>query len=279
MSIAERLRTWLREPLVHFLLAGLAVFLFSAWRGEAVDPASRTIVIDAPLVERLTANWAQTWNRAPTTAEVDDIIRDYIREEVYYREAKRLGLDADDAIVRRRLATKMEALADSAVETAAPDDAILQAWLDKAPQKYAADPVYSFDQVYVGGNDPDTARARAQALLDALKRGNDWMRLGDPLSLPRSVEATGKGEIARRFGPDFADALGSVPRGGWRGPFASGFGLHLLRVRDVRLPGKPVLADVRQAVENDWRAATAEARRAKAYQALLDGYTIRIAKP
>lgn len=279
MPMVDRLRLWLREPLVHFLLAGFAVFLFSAWRGEAVDPASRTITLSAEQVERLAATWAQTWNRAPTPGEVDEIIRDYVREEIYYREAKRMGLDADDAIVRRRLASKMESFADSSVENTAPDDATLQGWLDKAPQKYAADPVYSFDQVYIGGNDPDAVRARAEALLQALATGADWARLGDPLSLPRSVEATNKTEVIRSFGPDFANALANQPKGKWSGPVASGFGLHLVRVRSVAVPGKPKLATVRQAVENDWRAATAEARRANAYQALLDGYTIRIKKP
>ncbi len=277
--MAERLRIWLREPLVHFLLLGFVVFVFSAWRGEAVDPDSRTITLNAEQVERLTATWAQTWNRAPTRVEIDDIIRDHVREEVYYREAKRMGLDADDPIVRRRLASKMESFVDSSVENTVPSDATLQAWLDKMPQKYAADPVYSFDQLYIGGNDPDVARGRAQRLLAALAQGADWASLGDPLPLPRSLETTSKTEIVRSFGPDFAEALGREPKGSWSGPVMSGFGLHLVRIRSVTVPGKPRLVDVRQAVENDWRAATGEARRAKAYQALLDGYTIRIAKP
>jgi hypothetical protein len=50
-------------------------------------------------------------------------------------------------------------------------------------------------------------------------------------------------------------------------------------LRELQMPAKPILSDVRQAVENDWRAATYQAREAKAYQALLDGYSIRIEKP
>ena len=40
-----------------------------------------------------------------------------------------------------------------------------------------------------------------------------------------------------------------------------------------------LLAEVRRKVENDWRATTAKQREAKAYQALLDVYTIKIEKP
>ena len=272
-------RTILREPLLHFLIAGLAIFGFSAWRGEAVDPASRTIMINAEQVENLTTRWAQTWQRPPTGAEIDGMIRDYIKEEVYYREAKRLGLDDDDAIIRRRLRSKMEFLAGAEIENAAPSDATLQAWLDKNPAKYAADARYSFDQIYLTANDADAARDRATTLLARLNKGDDWQEFGDSISLPPSLEDAAKANVAREFGDGFAASLAAQRIGGWAGPVASGFGLHLVRLRAVKTSDKPNLAQVRQTVENDWRAATLADREAKAYQALLDGYTIRIAKP
>jgi len=39
------------------------------------------------------------------------------------------------------------------------------------------------------------------------------------------------------------------------------------------------IAQVRQRVENDWRAANRRNAEAAAYQALLDGYTIKIESP
>lgn len=59
----ERLRGLRREPLVHFLLGGLAIFLFFAWRGTEVDPASRTVVIDRAQVESLAEQYTQTFRR------------------------------------------------------------------------------------------------------------------------------------------------------------------------------------------------------------------------
>jgi peptidyl-prolyl cis-trans isomerase C len=103
---------WLREPLVHFLAAGLAVFAFAALRDAPVDPASRTIIVSEKQVSRLVAQWQTAWGRTPTQREIDALIRDHIKEEVYYREAQRLGLDEDDPIIRRRLRAKMEDLGD-----------------------------------------------------------------------------------------------------------------------------------------------------------------------
>lgn len=279
MALTSHFKTILREPLTHFILAGLAIFGLSGLQEVPVDPESRTIRIDEAQVSRLTTGFAQSWQRPPSRQEVDGLIRDYIREEIYYREAIRLGLDKDDPIVRRRMRSKMEFLSRSEIESAAPTDATLQAWLDRSPARYANDAAYSFDQLYVAGNDPSRARRRALSIQQALASGVSEKNLGDPLSIPENMENARYSDISRTFGEDFARALKSLPVGRWIGPVASGFGAHVVRVRAVTIPQKPSLADVRQRVENDWREATIEAREARAYQALLDGYRIKIDRP
>lgn len=241
-----------------------------------MDPASRTIVIDEARVARLVAGWQATWRRAPTQAEVDALIREAIREEIYYREALRLRLDQDDPGIKRRLRLKMEYLAGAAVDNAVPGDAVLQAWLDRNPARYAADSRLSFDHIYLGQGDGE-ASPDARDLLSAPQIKGDWQSLSAPLALPRTFAAAERSEVARQFGDGFAAALIALPPGdAWRGPIASGFGQHLVRLRSVTTPTPPRLADVRQAVENDWRAATIAKRRADAYQALLDSYDIRL---
>lgn len=271
-----RARLLLREPLVHFLIAGFFIFLLSAWRGEAADPESRRITITEAQVARLSANWEMTWRRPPQPREIDALIRDYIKEEVYYREAKRLGLDEDDTVIRRRLRSKMEYLASAQVENAQADDTTLQAWLDKYPARFDRDVTYSFDQIYLG----DKRRDQAAAILTALEADSaDWAAQSESISLPKSLESAPRGAVERQFGPAFASSIAKLPSDMWSGPVESGFGMHLVRVRNQEIPQKVKLADVRQAVENDWRSATLKQREAKAYQALLDGYTIQILKP
>ena len=273
MILNNTLRSYLKEPLVHFLLAGLAVFAFSAWRGEAVDPASRMIEIDEAQVGQLADRFIQTWQRAPSAAELDGLIRDHIKEEVYYREALRLGLEADDAIIRRRLRAKMEYLATAQTESVAADDATLQQYLEANVARYADGTRVSFDQIYLG------ADGNVVAVKAMLARGGDWQKLGAQISLPQSADNADRVEIARDFGESFATALVGVKVGEWTGPIASGFGQHLVRVRKLSAGRKPELSNLRQRVENDWRTATAKSREATAYQALLNGYTITIAKP
>ena len=279
MKIGQDFRNLMREPLAHFLVAGMLVFIVASWRGAPVDPAERTITIDEARVNWLASQFTQTWQRSPNPAEIDQLIREYVKEEVYYREALRMGLDQDDPIVRRRMRAKMEFLAASAVESETPDEATLQRWFDQNKKRYTRDALYSFDQIYLGAADDPGARERADALMPRLKAGAAFEGIGIPISLPATLEGAGQARIENDFGPDFAAALPAMKSDNWQGPIASGFGLHLVRVRAVAAGRVPPLADIRQQVENDWRTATREAREAAAYQALLDGYRVRIAKP
>ncbi len=273
MTIAERARGWLREPLLHFALIGLAIFALYGWRNP-VDDDSRTITVTAPRVEALAANWAQAWQRPPTPAEIDALIRDDIKDEIYYREAVRLGLARDDDVVRKRMRNRMEFVATSQAEARVPTDAELQSWMDRDPARYRLPPRLSFDQVYLGG-----ARDGAAALTAKLRAGADPAMLGEHGTLPTAMNGADAEAVGSSFGDGFAAAVAVLPVGQWSGPVESGLGWHLVRLRKITPGQTPTLAIVRQRVENDWRADNRRRAEAAAYQALLDGYTIRIEKP
>ncbi|NNC73223.1 MAG: peptidyl-prolyl cis-trans isomerase [Sphingomonadaceae bacterium] len=270
MTIVDRLRPLLREPLVYFLLAGALLFLLIG-RGGDNEPADRNIIVGDAEIARISANWERTWQRPPTRAELDRLIDDFVREEILYREALRLGLDEDDTVIRRRLRSKMEFLARAEVESVSPDDATLQEWLDDNAARYAEGARTSFEQVYIGAGGDDGEE------LAQLRAGADSASVGEPLSVPRSLERASRTDIARQFGEQFAASLDPLEVGGWQGPVPSGFGRHLVRIT-AREPGEPArLSEIRQRVENDWRTATLDDRQEDAYRALRESYTVEIA--
>jgi peptidyl-prolyl cis-trans isomerase C len=270
-----KLHLLLKEPLIHFLIAGAALFGLNALRTTPVDPAERQIIVGEAQIKQLSAIWSQSWQRPPTPTEIEGMIRDTIKEEVYSREAIRLGLDKDDPVIRRRLRTKMETLASAQAETATPSDATLQKWVDAHPARYLSDPLLSFDQAYLGNADAATV---ARWLADYRRDGRTML----PhllLPLPNALERASASDITRMFGEGFAAAVGEQPVGIWSGPVESGYGQHIVRLRAVTSTHKPALAEVRQRAENDWRAATREVREREAYQTLLDGYDVKIERP
>lgn len=257
------IRRWLREPLVHFLFAGAAIYAAMAWFGDPFAPTERTIVIDRTRQAEIADGFARMMGRAPTDAELAALVERWLREEVLYREALRLGLDRDDPVVRRRLATKMDEIAAARAETEAASDAVLENWLKRHPARFADGGSVSFDQAWFGSE--ESARA---ALAGGQVRGN-------PISLPARVEAVPLGEMREVFGLQFAQGLaGLSPAQAWQGPLPSGFGWHLVRLRERAAGRVPPLREIRAQVEADWRTATVAARRERAYRLLREAYRV-----
>ncbi len=266
----------LREPLVHFLIAGTVLFV--ALSGRAPDVGERRIVVDEAVVTGLVNHHVRAFRRPPTPQELDDLISDYVRGEVYYREALRLGLDADDEVVKKRLRNKMLAIAGADAEAARPSDDALQALLDKDPARYAAPPRYSLEHMYLG-DDTLAVRAATAASLQGLKPGARPAVTAAPLPLAARFDTASQTDLAAQLGDEFAAALAALPVGTWSGPVVSGFGLHLVRI-EKRLPSPPPrLAEVRQRLENDWRSAAVRKAQDAHLQALLDGYDVTIERP
>ena len=265
-------RALLREPLLHFLVVGALVFV--ALSGRPPEAGERRIVVDEMVVASLVNHHVQAFRRPPTPAELDELIRDHVRSEVYYREALRLGLDRDDEVVKKRLRNKMLAIAGAEAEAAQPSDAELQALLSKDPARYALPPRYTLTQRYLGEDTP-ALRARAAA---ALKAGSEGALPTEPFPLPGRLVDAAAFDLAQEFGDDFAAALATAPIGRWVA-LPSGFGLHLVRLEQRRTLPPPRLADVRQRLENDWRSAAVRKAEEAQLKTLLAGYDVVIARP
>ena len=261
---------WAREPLVHFLIGGAAIFALAFWIGEPADPAARDIAVSRAQIAELAAGWERRMRRPPTDAELDTLVEGWVRDEVLYREALRLGLDDGDAVLRQRLAQKMDAIAGARAELADPGDAVLQDWLEANPQRFLPEYRVGFDQVFFD------SRIRAAAQRADLAKGVREEPEGDAIGLPATNRDTDKREVESRFGRQFTRGLeGVAADGAWHGPIPSGFGWHLVRVHE-RSTEMAELAPIRERVLEDWRFRTAGERREEAYRTLRQAYTVNV---
>jgi len=250
----------LREPLLHFLLLGVALFgVYALARGKSPNRTSQ-IVVTQSQIEQLVIGFTRTWQRQPTQEELAGLVEDRIREEVLYREAMSMGLDRDDTIVRRRLRQKLEFLIpDLASQIAPPTERELEAYLQQHADKYRGAPTVSFEQVFFDrerrGKSVSTDAVAALTRLNG--PGGSAVNLdtvGDASLLPIELTRSQESEVARLFGGTFSEGLVKVPPGRWVGPLESSYGLHLVLVRE-QVPGRaPEMASVREAVLRDLQA-------------------------
>lgn len=242
-----------REPLVHFLAIGAALFVANGLiHGPDQGPASDTIVISGGRVNQIAESFVLLAGRAPTKEELQSLVDDFVSEEVGYREAVAMGLDADDTIVRRRMRQKLEFLIEDTAANEEPARADMQAWLDSHPQDYALPERRALRQVLLSADKRGAAAVdAARAALTSLRAGGDPVRLGDPSMLPAAIPLTTQEGVAGEFGQDFAAAVFAHSGADWFGPVASPFGQHLVSVTSVE-PGRAVtLGEVADKVRTD----------------------------
>jgi hypothetical protein len=271
-----RIRRLLQEPLLHFLLIGIALFVVHD-QVAAPNRAGKSIVISEALVDQLAREYEARWTRKASGRELDALVEAHVRDEIIYREGMALGLDRDDELIRRRVRQKFEVIAEEESARSMPSDADLEAYLTANAGRFIAPAKVSFEQIFFDnrGTSADLERAIDEARR-ALARGADPARLGQASMLPGRVEATAQPLVARDFGAEFARQLEGAPLGQWSGPILSGFGAHLVRVTTREPAAPPELDAVRQAVARDWEGERRESARNENYRKLRGRYTVVI---
>jgi len=204
----------------------------------------------------------------------------WVREEIATREAMALGLDKDDAVIRRRLRQKLEFVSDDIADQTEPTDADLNAYLQAHPKSFRVEPAFTFSQVYLDpakhGDNLGRDTAQLLARLNQAGGNADTSTLGDSLLLDDTFQSVPASEVAKQFGEEFAAKLSGLSPGQWQGPVESGYGIHLVLISERTEGRLPELADVRDAVRREWANARRVEENERFYQELSKRYTVTI---
>jgi hypothetical protein len=274
-----RIQQLWREPLLHFLLIGAALFLYYDIVGEGYSEApAQRIHVTSGQVTQLAANFQRSRMRQPTRDELDAMVDSHVREEIFYREAMAMGLDQNDPMVRRRMRMKLEFMLEDLSGQDASDDALSE-FLQQDPDRFREEAKVSLQQVYVDPDRRPDLQNDAMQLLEMLNDGGDPEALGDRTLLPRTYQLTSQSIVARDFGDEFAREVVSLPTGDWSGPLYSPFGAHLVIV-DARIDARlPELGEIRDEVLREYLAEKRAQQKNLAYEKLRDGYEVVVDSP
>ena len=271
----KHLQRLLREPLLHFFAIGTLIFLlYAAFSDTGKEPAN-VIVITPERIDQLAARFSSVWKRQPTDKELDSLINEDVREEVYYREALALGLDKNDTIVRRRLRQKMEFFTDAGASLLKPAAGELEDYFAANRQTYRSVPKLAFEQIYLGENPaPETITQS----LSTLQSGpaSDASNLGERTLLPAQLRLSSSKAIEGVFGKGFYEQLVEFRPRLWSGPVTSTYGVHLVRILESVPARIPPLEEVRETVLRNWKAAKTKEIREQDYARRRARFVIEI---
>jgi peptidyl-prolyl cis-trans isomerase C len=279
---SARLKRWLREPLLHFLLIGLVMFaVYSALNPDSSqgDRLSR-IELTADDLRQLEVAWAAKWQRLPGPEELRHLVDAKVREEILYREGLALGLDKEDTIVKRRLAQKVEFLSEDVSTMRDPGVKELRAWFKQNASRFALPSRVTFRHLYFSGDRRGERSSidATRALAKLAGRPADWpaaVNIADPFMYQSYYADRTPEYVANVFGTKFAQALSQLkPAASWQGPIESGFGWHLVWLESLT-PGRvPGFEEVEQEIKNEWLAEQRAAARRKAFETMKTRYEI-----
>lgn len=286
---------FLKDPLAHFLAAGLGLFLvFQLVAPEGSGEADSTrIVVDREALltfvqyrtKTFEPNVAAARLAAMSKEALARLIDDYVREEALHREALALGLDGEDYVIRRRLVQKLEFIAQGLVDPAArPSENEVQAYFEANKEDYFIAPSLTFTHVFFDAEKRgwDAVRVLGQQMVKSLNAAAvpfaDAPKHGDRFLYQLNyVERTFE-HVKSHFGAPMADALsGLTPsQDRWYGPYESPYGGHVVMITK-NAPGRhPEIDEVRGQLEDDARRAGAKARTEVAIAKIVDSYSVEI---
>jgi hypothetical protein len=220
------IKSALKEPVLHFLLIGIAIFAAYGLVAPRSNEGAR-IVVSQGVVDALAREYQARWQRPPAERELAGLVDAYIRDEIMYREGTALGLDRDDPVIKRRVRQKLDVIAEEQLAHDAPTDADLTAYLAKHADRFTRPGTISFEQFLLPAK---ATAAEVEALRTSAVRGADTARLGPSSMLAPRAENAPLDLAARDFGAEFAADITKLPLNEWAGPVRSGFGQHLVRV-------------------------------------------------
>jgi len=288
------LKRLLKEPLVHFLAAGLGLFvLFGVVNRGEPDADPNVVIVDHDALLTFVQYRIKAFNPALaekklsslSDEELQNLIDDYVREEVLHREATQLGLGEDDYVIRRRLVQKLEFITEGFAEAAVDvDRSALQRYFDANKADYYVEPFVTFTHVFFETEDRPREQAHAAAEKKLLELNRDGVPFADApqhgdrfLYHVNYVERTPE-YVASHFGVPMAKAVFELEPNDfiWRGPFDSPYGVHLVLLT-TNEPGRdPELAELEDRVREDARRAMIREETEAAIDDIVETYDVRI---
>lgn len=269
--------SWLREPLVHFLILGAVIFAVDGFVSSGAGD-TRVIKIDKPLRAALAAKFEKSTKRSPTPGEVDQMVEGWVRQEVLYREGLALGLDRSDSFIRERVIALVQALTINKAGFDTPAEDVLRAYFEQNKPDFERPRLYDFEHFVIRGTEPESS-AQAEQLLKVLATGAETRTVGRRML---SIHGRTAAQVGAIFGDAFPGRLDALPVGSWQ-VVRSARGWHVLRVARIEPGGTPRFEAVRGQVLDAWQQHEKLTQAASRYRAMRAEYRIvdegRKAKP
>lgn len=273
------LKTLLKEPLFYFLLvAGFLIGIEKTLLDDAEQQAA-TIHISAGDIQRMQQRWQKIYFRTPTNQELEHLIQQQIKEEVFYREAKNRGLDENDSAIRNRLYQKLAFLAEGLLEQPLPSEEQLRQFLINQRDKFVVPEKYSLRLKKLNSQWIDTQGLVIDQLLETTLDPDIGGKLFTASMLPEYFPNLSLEEIGQQLGATVLAQIGNAPEKRWFGPVPLQGGEYLLMVTQKTAAQMPEFSQIKDQLLSEYLYTQRQQAEERFYQRVKVNYQIAVALP
>jgi peptidyl-prolyl cis-trans isomerase C len=274
------LKKFLTEPLLQFLIIGGMLYIFVSFIQHQKEKLSKEIVVDVERVALLVNNYKIQTGELPSRDQLNAMIDNYIKEEIFFREAKKMGLDKDDEIIRRRLSQKFDFVRSDLRQINLPSDRQLLEFYNTHPSLFETEASVNFSHIFFSTDhvSDSVAKHRALAVLRQLN-GTSIQRApkkGDRFPLQYDYTDQAALDIRETFGDKpIVDSLFKSRVGQWSGPVQSGYGWHLLFISNRNSNSEMSYEANKELIKEKYMAIVREKENEKTFDLLAKTYIIK----
>ena len=263
-------RRWLREPLLHFMLLGAALFAADAYvASRSADP--KVIVIDEAVDRQAIEVFSKARGRVPNEEELYALRRVWLDNEVLYREGLALKMDLGDAAIKDRVIFKALSMVNAGLTLPAVDDRVLRDWFEKNRKRYDEPERFDFEEAVLAG---DLSEEATRAFVAALEAGSP----GDAKAGLRVFSGRPRSNLAQSYGDEFTQALAALIPGRWAAlPQRDGW--RVFRLISVQAAKPASYEALRGIVLQDWKDTTMSEQRSAAVREMARKYNVHALPP
>jgi peptidyl-prolyl cis-trans isomerase C len=277
--MAIKIRRFFGEPFIQFAILGGLLFILVSYMQQKKDIEEREITISKEQVNQIILNYKTQVGNFPSKRELDVLIDGYIKEEISYREAKKLGLDQDDEIIRRRLSQKFDFLQTDLAEIKEPTEEDLLLFYNNHKKLFRKDATVTFSHIYFSADNSSSnaARERAITILKQLHNHDiaNANEKGDPFPLQYDYVDQAAVDVQQNFGnKPIVDTLFKGALNKWLGPAQSGYGWHLVFISSRGSTGVMLYKSIKDDVKLNYLDSVKAAQNKIAYDKLVKKYLI-----
>jgi len=264
------MKSIIKEPFFHFiLLGGLIFLLYGFLNKDTQHPEGYDIVITPDQQVKMAVQYQKNFGTLPDSTILKNLVAAEIKNEIFYREALRLGLDTDDEIIRRRLKQKYEFIQMDQLTGEEPTEKELKTFFEKNQDQYKTPVTYSFDHHYFS---PDKRTDPSKDAIAFMNNGGP----SDAFHIPSPLSNQDIDDLRNAFGFQFSEEIKVLDQEKATAVIKSGFGLHVVTLlsksESVTLPYDEVKPQVYQDFLSQSRNNTNNAE----YDRLRDQYDVTV---